>query len=77
MEIFLIYPVFIGIAIAMAELANQRGYSGRWWFLIGLLLPVISLVVLLLLKKRRPIEKTPVPKWMDIKVKTDKVLFTK
>jgi len=52
MEMILIYPVFIGIAIATAELARDKGYKGRWWFLIGLLLPVISLLILFLLKKR-------------------------
>ncbi len=52
MEIFMIYPVFVGIAIATAQLAHHRGYSARWWFLIGLLLPIVSLPVLLLFKSK-------------------------
>lgn len=52
MEVFIIYPVFIGIATATAQLAYSRGRSARWWFLISLLLPIVSLPVLFLLKKK-------------------------
>lgn len=48
----MIYPVFVGIALAQAQLAHSRGYSSRWWFLIGILLPILSLPVLFLLKKK-------------------------
>ena len=53
MEMIIIYPVFIGIALATSQLAHDKGYSMRWWFLTGLLLPVISLPVLFLLKKKK------------------------
>jgi hypothetical protein len=52
MEMVIIYPVFIGMALAEAQLAHAKGYSSRWWFLIGLLLPLISLPVLFLLRKK-------------------------
>lgn len=52
MEMILIYPVFIGIATATAQLAHSRGRSARWWFFISLLLPIVSLPVLFMLKKK-------------------------
>lgn len=52
MEMAIIYPVFIGMAVAQAQLAHAKGYSARWWLAIGLLLPIISLPVLFLLKKK-------------------------
>ncbi len=52
MEMLLIYPVFIGMALAQAQLAHIRGYSSRWWFLIGIVLPIISIPVLFFLKKK-------------------------
>lgn len=75
MEILLIYPVFIGISIAIAELARQRGYSGRWWFLISLLLPIISIFIVLMLKKKERAPKS-YPLSQD-KLQVDKVLFRK
>lgn len=55
MEMFMIYPVFIGIALVTAQLAHDKGYSGRWWFVIGILIPIFSLLILFALKKK---EKT-------------------
>lgn len=52
MEFFLIYPVFIGISVVTAQYAREKGYSGRWWFLISSLAPVVSLLVLFLLKRK-------------------------
>lgn len=57
MEMIIIYPVFVGIAVATAELAREKGYKGRWWFLLGILFPVLSVLVLFALKKRT----VPVP----------------
>jgi hypothetical protein len=76
MEVFLIYPVFIGIAIAVAELARQRGYSGRWWFVIALILPIISIFILLLFPSKTPRKKHINPKWKNTPT-TDKVIFRK
>lgn len=55
MEMVIIYPVFIGIAVATAELARDKGYKGRWWFLLALLIPVFSAIVLLLMKKKEKV----------------------
>ncbi len=76
MEMILIYPVFIGIALVTAQLAHDKGYSGRWWFLIGILLPILSLLILLALKKKTKKKKSP---WHDKveHVQNDKVLFKK
>jgi hypothetical protein len=52
MEMILIYPVFIGMALATAQLAHQKGYSTRYWFLYALILPILSTIILLFLKKR-------------------------
>lgn len=75
MEIFMIYPVFIGMAVAEAQLAHHKGYSSRWWFLIGILVPIISFFVLFLLKTK-PKSQTgfhaPV-----VNENKDKVLFKK
>ncbi len=52
MEFFLIYPVFIGMSVVTAQYAREKGYSGRWWFLIASLAPLVSLLVLFLLKRK-------------------------
>lgn len=54
MEMVIIYPVFIGIAVATAELARDKGYKGRWWFLLALLIPVFSAIALMLMKRKEP-----------------------
>ncbi len=75
MEMIIIYPVFIGIALAEAQLAHTKGYSARWWFLIGLLLPVVSLPVLFWLKKK---EKPATGYHAPVeRANADKVLFRK
>jgi hypothetical protein len=72
-EVLIISPVFVGMALATAQLAHHRGYSSRWWFLYGLLLPMISLLILISLKKReKPYSRYHAP--VDNTVK-DKVLF--
>lgn len=77
MEMILIYPVFVGIAIATAELARQKGYRGRWWFLLGLLFPVLSILVLFLLKaKSAPVETSTLIPETDA-VHNDKILYQK
>jgi len=52
MELIIIYPVFIGIALATAQLAHQKGYKARWWLLFSLVIPVISTIILFTLKKK-------------------------
>ena len=52
MEFIIIYPVFIGMALATAQLAHQKGYKARWWLLLGLIFPLISAIILLFLKKK-------------------------
>ena len=52
MEFIIIYPVFIGMALATAQLAHQKGYKARWWLLFGLVLPIISTIILFILKKK-------------------------
>lgn len=76
MEMILIYPVFIGIALVTAQLAHDKGYSGRWWFLIGILEPILSLLILLAFKKKIKKKKST---WHDTveHVQNDKVLFRK
>jgi hypothetical protein len=76
MEMLLIYPAFLGMSVAVAELARQRGYSGRWWFLISTLLPIISIFILFMLKKKeRKPRKTP--KWAEQRPVNDRVLYKK
>ncbi|MFN9112245.1 MAG: hypothetical protein ACK5XN_19425 [Bacteroidota bacterium] len=75
MEMILIYPVFIGIAIATAELARDKGYKGRWWFLMGLLLPIFSLAILFLLKKRTSTQTNK--KHENNVTHSDKILYQK
>ncbi len=73
MEIIIIFPVFIGIALATAQLSYEKGYSARWWFLGGLFFPIISFLVLFALKSKPKSNKgyhAPV----DM-VNKDKVLF--
>lgn len=75
MEVFLIYPVFIGIAVATAELARSKGYRGRWWFFVSLVLPLIPALILFMLK---PSSK---PQAKDVEMlpplKADKILYQK
>lgn len=52
MEFVIIYPVFIGIALAMSQYAHSRGHSVRVWFLIGLLLPIVSIPFIFFLKQK-------------------------
>jgi hypothetical protein len=73
MEMIIIYPVFIGIALATAQLAHQKGYKARWWFLLGLVLPIVSTMVLFSMRKR---EKSRTGFHAPVLHKTkDKILF--
>jgi hypothetical protein len=73
MEMLLIYPVFIGIALAQAQLAHSKGYSARWWFLIGIGMPIISLLFMVFLKqKEKKYSAFHAPVVNEIK---DKVLY--
>jgi hypothetical protein len=75
MEMFLIYPVFLGMSVAVAQMAHHRGYSARWWFLIATLLPVLSIFIVLFLKKK---EKAQTGYYAPVDNTTkDKVLFRK
>lgn len=74
MEVFLIYPVFIGIGIATAELARNKGYKGRWWFLASLLIPLLPTFVLLALKTR---EQKATKEVMVQPTHHDKILYQK
>jgi len=72
----MIYPVFIGMGIATGELARQKGYKGRWWFLAGMLIPIISTLLLFMMKSRKlhtdiPVDKEPLP------THNDKILYQK
>lgn len=76
MEMLLIYPVFIWMAVPVAQMARQRGYSGRWWFLIGLLLPIISIFIVRMLKPKQKLERAlPFP--AEIPREEDKVLYSR
>ncbi len=71
----LIYPVFIGIAIAQAQYAHTRGHSSRLWFVIALILPIISIPIMFLIKKK---EKPMVGYHAPVdRTNKDKVLFKK
>jgi heme/copper-type cytochrome/quinol oxidase subunit 2 len=77
MEMILIYPVFIMMSLAIAQLARQRGYSARWWFLIATVLPVISILLVFLVKKRKRTRVNIEPEWAKQHIPQDKVLFSK
>lgn len=73
MEMLLIYPVFLGMSVAVAQMAHHRGYSARWWFLIASLLPIISIFIVLFLKKK---EKAQSGYYAPVnRENNDKVLF--
>jgi hypothetical protein len=75
MEMFIIYPVFLGMSVAVAQMAHHRGYSARWWFLIATLLPIISIFIVFFLKKK---EKARTGFHAPVDMEThDKVLFKK
>ncbi len=76
MEIIIIYPVFIGMGVATAELARQKGYKARWWFLFGTLIPLISTLILFILKNKRKHEATQTisPPYVT---HNDKILYQK
>jgi hypothetical protein len=76
MEVFLIYPVFIGMGIATAELAREKGYKGRWWFLLGMLVPLISTGVLFLLKSRIRVDESE-GNTTEEPTHSDKILYQK
>jgi hypothetical protein len=77
MEMIIIYPVFIGIAIATAELARDKGYKGRWWFLLGIILPVLSTLILFLLKKRVRNTSSEIKNLESVNPARDKILYQK
>jgi hypothetical protein len=77
MEMVLIYPVFVLISLAIAQLARQKGYSARWWFLIGILLPVVSIFIVFLLKKKPRTRVSIEPDWAKQHLPDDTVLFRK
>lgn len=72
----MIYPVFIGMGIATAELAREKGYKGRWWFLLGTLVPLISTGVLFLLKNRK-VQQQQVITAQELPAHNDKILYQK
>lgn len=74
MEVFLIYPVFIGIGIATAELARDKGYKGRWWFLASLVIPLLPTFILLGLKARK---QKAVKELIIAPTHHDKILYQK
>jgi hypothetical protein len=77
MEMIFIYPVFIGMSLAIAQLARQRGYSARWWFLIATVLPVISIFMVFMLKKKTRTKVNIEPEWAKQRLPNDKILYTK
>lgn len=52
MEFIIILPAFIGIGVATAELASLKGYKARWWFLLGTFIPIVSTLILFMLKNK-------------------------
>jgi hypothetical protein len=77
MEMILIYPVFILMSLAVAQLARQRGYSARWWFLVATVLPVISIFMVFLFKKKKRTRVNIEPDWAKQHIPEDKVIFSK
>ena len=73
----IIYPVFIGIALVTAQLAHDKGYSGRWWLLLGFVIPIFSLLVLFMLKRKQNVK--PLSRFYEkiAPEQKDKVLFKK
>jgi hypothetical protein len=76
MEIIIIYPVFIGMGVATAELARQKGYKARWWFLFGTLIPLLSTIILFMLKNKRQHESSN-PITQPNVTHNDKILYQK
>ncbi|TAE88310.1 MAG: hypothetical protein EAY81_02845 [Bacteroidetes bacterium] len=74
MEIFLIYPVVIGIGAVTAELARSKGYRGRWWFLASLVIPLLPTFVLFMLKTKK---KQPMVEVVAPPTHQDRVLYQK
>ncbi len=70
-----IYPAFIGMSVAVAQLARQRGYSGLWWFIIATILPIISIFLVFMLKKKVKAKQRPEPEWARQRLPDDKVLY--
>lgn len=77
MEMILIYPVFLGMSLAIAQVARQRGYSARWWFLIATVLPVISIFMVFMLKKKERTRVNVEPQWAKQQMPNDKVLYNR
>lgn len=71
-----IYPAFVGMSVAVAQLARQRGYSGLWWFIIATILPIISIFLVFMLKKKTRTKHRPEPEWARQRLPNDKVLYT-
>lgn len=76
MEMLLIYPVFVGMGIATAELAREKGYKGRWWFLLGSLVPLVSTIVLFMMK-RKETPRVSSPIVQPEAAHSDKILYQK
>jgi hypothetical protein len=65
------------MSLAIAQLASQRGHSARWWFLIATLLPVISILMVFMLKKKVRTKINIEPDWAKQHIPSDKVLYSK
>ncbi len=76
MEMIFIYPAFIGMSVAVAQLARQRGYSGLWWFIIATILPIISIFLVFMLKKKVRTKQRTEPDWAKQHLPNDKVLYS-
>jgi len=73
--IFVVFPPILGIAVVTAELARSKGYKGRWWFLIGFVLPLFSLFILFVLPNIKQV--TPNINSENTPTHNDKVLYQK
>lgn len=73
--IFVIFPPVLGMAVVTAELARSKGYSGRWWFLTALIIPLFSMFILFALRNKRKNEQL-IKLELD-PMHQDKVLFQK
>lgn len=76
MEIIIIYPVFVGMGIATAELASQKGYKARWWFIFGTLIPLLSTIILFMLNNKRIHELSETITQPNV-THNDKILYKK
>ncbi|MBP9689526.1 MAG: hypothetical protein KBE91_07940 [Bacteroidia bacterium] len=75
MEFIIILPVFLGMGVATAELATQKGYRARWWLLLGTFIPIFSTIILFTLKNKN--KDKPAIVQQPMITHSDKILYQK